>query len=68
MALPPARPAILSQVLGIVYRCIATHLIKKAGISSTAAHANDCFSRRPYDQPAMANDCTWPIPAYRTAT
>jgi len=31
------RPAILSQVLGIVYRCIATHLIKKAGYSCKTA-------------------------------
>ncbi len=27
----------MGQVLGIVYRCIATHLIKKAGFSCTAA-------------------------------
>jgi hypothetical protein len=25
-----SRPAIMGRVLGIVYRCIATHLIKKA--------------------------------------
>ena len=31
------RPAILRQVLGIVYRCIATHLIKKAGYSCKTA-------------------------------
>ncbi len=31
------RPATLSQVLGIVYRCIATHLIKKAGYSCKTA-------------------------------
>jgi hypothetical protein len=28
-----SRPSIIGQVLGIVYRCIATHLIKKAGFS-----------------------------------
>jgi len=28
-----SRPAIMGQVLGIVYRGIATHLIKKAGFS-----------------------------------
>ena len=27
----------MSKVLGIVYRCIATHLIKKAGFSCTTA-------------------------------
>ena len=32
-----SRPAIMGQVLGIVYRCIATHLIKKAGFSCTTA-------------------------------
>ena len=32
-----SRPAIMSHVLGIVYRCIATHLIKKAGFSCTTA-------------------------------
>jgi hypothetical protein len=30
-----SRPAIMSKVLGIVYRCIATYLIKKAGFSCT---------------------------------
>ena len=32
-----SRPEILSKVLGIVYRCIATHLIKKARFSCTTA-------------------------------
>ena len=32
-----SRPAVMGQVLGIVYRCIATHLIKKAGFSRTTA-------------------------------
>jgi hypothetical protein len=32
-----SRPAIMGQVLGIVYRCIATYLIKKAGFSCTTA-------------------------------
>ncbi len=32
-----SRPAIMGQVLGIVYRCIATHLIKKAGFTCTTA-------------------------------
>ena len=32
-----SRPAIMGRVLGIVYRCIATHLIKKAGFSCTTA-------------------------------
>ena len=31
------RPAVMSKVLSIVYRCIATHLIKKAGFSCTTA-------------------------------
>ena len=31
-------PAIMGQVLGIVHRIIATHLIKKAGFSRKAAH------------------------------
>ena len=33
-----SRPAIMGRVLGIVYRVIATHLIKKAGFSRKAAH------------------------------
>ena len=33
------RPAIMGQVLGIVYRGIATHLIKKAGFSRKTAQA-----------------------------
>jgi len=32
-----SRPAMMGRVLGIVYRCIATHLIKKAGFSRKAA-------------------------------
>ncbi len=32
-----SRPEIMGQVLGVVYRCIATHLIKKAGFSCTTA-------------------------------
>ncbi len=31
------RPAIMGQVLGIVYRVIATHLIKKAGFKKKMA-------------------------------
>lgn len=31
------RPAMMGRVLGIVYRCIATHLIKKAGFSRKTA-------------------------------
>ncbi len=30
-------PAIMGQVLGIVYRCIATHLTRKAGFSRKTA-------------------------------
>jgi hypothetical protein len=33
-----SRPAIMGKVLGIVYRVIATHLIKKAGFSCKTAH------------------------------
>ena len=33
-----ARPAIMGQVLGIVYRVIAMHLIKKAGFTKNTAH------------------------------
>ena len=29
-----SRPAVMSRVLGIVYRAIATHLIRKAGFTS----------------------------------
>jgi hypothetical protein len=32
-----SRPVITSQVLGIVYRVIATHLVKKAGYSKKTA-------------------------------
>ena len=34
-----SRPEIMGQVLGIVYRMIATHLIKKAGLTIKTAHA-----------------------------
>jgi len=34
-----SRPVIMGQVLGIVYRCIATHLIKQAGFSRKRARA-----------------------------
>jgi hypothetical protein len=34
-----SRPAIMGQVLGIVYRCIARHLIKKAAFSRKSAQA-----------------------------
>jgi hypothetical protein len=33
-----SRPEIMGQVLGIVYRTIATHLIKKAGLTHNTAH------------------------------
>ncbi len=33
-----SRPAIMGKVLGIVYRVIATHLIKKAGFTKKTAH------------------------------
>jgi len=32
-----SRPEVMGRVLGIVYRCIATHLIKKAGFSRKTA-------------------------------
>ena len=32
-----SRPAVMGQVLGIVCRCFATHLIKKAGLSGKTA-------------------------------
>jgi hypothetical protein len=31
-------PAVMGRVLGIIYRCIATHLIKKAGHTRDTAH------------------------------
>jgi ribosomal protein S27E len=34
-----SRPEVMGRVLGIVYRCIATHLIKKAGFSRKTAQA-----------------------------
>jgi hypothetical protein len=33
-----SQPAIMGKVLGIVYRVIATHLIRKAGYTKTTAH------------------------------
>ena len=33
-----SHPAIMGRVLGIVYRVIATHLIKKAGFTKKTAH------------------------------
>ncbi len=32
-----SRPAIIGQVLGTAYRCIATHLVKTAGFSCKTA-------------------------------
>ena len=32
-----SRPEVMGRVLGIVYRCIATHVIKKAGFSCKTA-------------------------------
>ena len=32
-----SRPAVMGRVLGIVYRCIATHMMKKAGLSRRTA-------------------------------
>jgi hypothetical protein len=34
-----SRPDVMGRVLSIVYRCIATHLIKKAGFSRRTAQA-----------------------------
>ena len=34
-----SRPEVMGRVLGIVYRCIATHLIKKAGFSRKTAQS-----------------------------
>jgi hypothetical protein len=34
-----SRPDVMGRVLGIVYRCIATHLIKKAEFSHKTAQA-----------------------------
>ena len=34
-----SRPEVMGQVLGIVYRCIATHQIRKAGLSHKTAKA-----------------------------
>ena len=33
-----SRPAVMGRVLGIVYRVIATHLIRKAGFTTKTAH------------------------------
>ncbi len=33
-----SRPAVMSRVLGIVYRTLATHLIRKAGFTCRTAH------------------------------
>ena len=43
-----SRPELLGGVLGIVYRCIATHLTKKAGFSrNTAQTGAVTFSMAP---------------------
>ena len=42
-----SRPEVMVRVLGIVYRCTATHLIQKAGFSRKTAQAcavTLCFS------------------------
>ena len=33
-----SRPQVMGHVLGIIYRCIATHPIKKPGFSRNTAH------------------------------
>ena len=35
--LPATRPEVITQVEGIVYRAISTHLIRKAGLTRTSA-------------------------------
>lgn len=42
-----SRPNVMGRVLGIVYRCIATHLIKKAGFSRKTAQAGAVTPTRP---------------------
>ena len=47
-----SRPEIMGKVLGIVYRTIATHLIKKAGFTRKTAHTGavtliQCFGGAP---------------------
>jgi hypothetical protein len=34
-----SQPAIMGKALGIVYRAISTHIVKKAGHAKTTAHA-----------------------------
>ena len=41
--LSATQPAIMGQVLGIVYRVIATHLIKKAGLTNKTAQTGQRF-------------------------
>lgn len=40
-----SRPEIMGQVLGIVYRCIATHLIKQVGFSHKTARTGEVAGR-----------------------
>jgi len=44
-ALLASRPAIMGRVLGIVYRVIATHLIRIAGCSLHAGMAAKVYQR-----------------------
>jgi ribosomal protein S27E len=42
-----SRPEVIGRVLGIVYRCIATHLINKAGFSRKTARTGAVTPARP---------------------
>jgi hypothetical protein len=59
-----SRPQIMSRVLGIVYRCLATYLIKKAGFTRKTAHTGavtliQCFGSALNHKPLGANCIQW---------
>jgi len=44
-----SRPEVMGRVLGIVYRCIATHLLRKAGFSRNTAQTGAVTLPRRHD-------------------
>ncbi len=72
-----SRPAIMGGVLGIVYRCIATHLIKKAGFTRKTAQTGavtliqrfgSALNLNFYFHMFSSTECTLSVPTGRCAS
>jgi hypothetical protein len=55
-----SHPEVMGRVLGIVYRCIATHLIKKAGFSLHAGVAARADQRQKLERLSRKSACRSP--------